>query len=581
MELTPLQRILAFESEYVDISERGKDEYAYEMASWASGRALLETDVDDSSGEEESLRVYPVGINYCRRIISAVNGVVWGEWDDLSPARLFQPRFDVPNTKIKPKKEPGQDEQDGEKNPAPPLLEWGIRGLHDLSEMSEDMLAQLLFGEIDGNSIFSELMVGAISRGTASLYLPYDPVSGTFSASILPMSHTHYIWNDEGEVVEAIISKEKSLQEALAMHWTPSDAWRHQHPNVRADSNLVLTYWLHWTPVSFSAWIEDTPLYTMANPTMSIAGSFTPLPGFVPLFPLRLNRESDEWYGHADIEGVVDIVREINRVVADIGENINMTNTPLVWFLDCQPDGGTKTGGYLQRLGNHTVLMLHGSSDRAAVGSVERQAMPNDTAKYIDILVRFLEDTGYLPAPAMGRGATSSTSGVALQTEMRPLVDVARDHRRIFNTLARDVVSYVSAVASGISIYGQRNRVVGRVWDIGPVDVTTLRRRYYTGYHQTLMKDKIAERDGIINEVINYLEHPVGALRRLGREDPEGDWEKIKEFQEWKVATNTPPMLPGQIPGQAQEGKPGRPPPSAAKKANAAPQQASKSSSKA
>lgn len=566
---TPLQRILDFEAEYVQIGNESKDSYAKLMADWSSGQALQELDVDEEGGEEEAIRVYPVGVNYCQRVVSAVSGVTWGEWDQQRPARVFLPQFDVPNTREKASGAETDKRSEGSPISQADLpLEWGLRGLRQQSDTVRDMLLRVLFGEIKGNSVFSEWLEGAVSRGTASLYLPYQYRTGRFSASVLPLQYVHYMWDDNGVISEAAITKSKTIYEAQQMGWLPTPDWIRSRSYLGLSTPDRVVYWEHWTPWSYSTWIEDQMLEAMPNPTMGMRGLGGLEQGIIPLFPLRLNRPADEWYGHSDIEASIDICREINRVTADIGENVNMSNVPLIWFLNCSPDGSSKTDGdYLQRVGKHTVLMLKGDPQGAKVGSIERPVLPPDTAKYLEALVQFLEDTGLLPGPVLGRVRGTQTSGVALQTEMRPIIDVARRHRVQVEQVLQDVVGYMLSVAAATNLDGRRNMIAGRVWGVTRADVETLVPRFYVGFAPLLPKDMIAERDGIISEVINFLEYPENALRRLGREDPAGDWEKIKEFQEWKSQLAT--QVQGQIPGQAQPGKPGQLQPDPVKRNNA------------
>jgi hypothetical protein len=204
----------------------------------------------------------------------------------------------------------------------------------------------------------------------------------------------------------------------------------------------------------------------------------------------------------------------------------------------------------------------------------------------LDTLIQFLEDTGLLPGPVLGRVKGTQTSAVALQTEMRPIIDVARKHRIELEQTLQDVIHYILTIARATNLEGQRNRIVGKVWGVTQSDADDLTSRFYVGYAPLLPKDATAERDGIIAEVVNMLEYPENALRRLGREDPVGDWEKIREYQEWKsnlgiqgqMAINEQQALlnppPGQVPGQQQPGAQGRPAASPQKKEHASPQQA-------
>jgi hypothetical protein len=573
---TPLTRILEFEAEYVHLGAdaASRDEYADSMQQWYTGEALRDTDIDEDSGDMEPRRLYPIGVNYCKQIVRSLTGTILGEWDEEEPPRVFQPRINAPPIKgngidwkertkrlrsqagvTEDEDEESDDDTEEAEETKAKNPDWGNIRLRELAEDGEDLLSQVLFGDVRGNQIFSQLIEAAGISGTASLYMPYDTVTGQFKASVLPLQYVHYLWDDTGEIVEAAITRTKTAEEAMRMGWRPTREWSMNQGLMGIDRGNV-QIWDYWTPFHYELWADDQILRRLPNPTVSLRG-MAMMPGTIPLFPLRYNQDASEWYGTADIEPAIDLVKEINRIVADVGDNVNTTNVPLVYFLNCTPDGGSRTGGYLQQIGRNSVLMLHGDP-AAKVGTVERPTLPNDTAKYIDILIQFLQDTALLPGPVLGRVKGTQTSAVALQTEMRPIIDVSRKHRISINETMVAAGNYVLNVAAGSNLQGNRNQVSGRIWNMNAMDASRLRSRVSFSFKRMLPRDAMAERDGIIAEMNNFLEEPVNAMRRLGRPDPEATMGIVADFWEWKTALNLNGQKIGQVAGQGQPGAPGK-----------------------
>lgn len=288
-----------------------------------------------------------------------------------------------------------------------------------------------------------------------------------------------------------------------------------------------------WTEDAFQEWEGDVCVNQGVNPY-----------NHIPVSHIVNRPLMTSYFGMSDIEDSVPMNREVNFKFSDNSEIIDYHSAPVTVLFGAQVNnlerGANKVWGGMPKDGKVETLSL-GDNLGASVNHIQ------------ETKESMFEVTG-IPAYALGKERSiSNTSGVALQIEYMPLLEVtgvkrimyAKGIRQVCRTLLlmgvyHNLIQIPTSVKGAGIINAQGNDVPDVSTTNGDTsstassndtntaantvikDANVIRRMFYdvsTRFPSCLPKDKILELEQLQLEMQLKLENRLGALKRLGREN--------------------------------------------------------------
>jgi len=286
----------------------------------------------------------------------------------------------------------------------------------------------------------------------------------------------------------------------LARLWRVASKYRLDAPSAsalygiapRAETAEVVEV---WTARDFALWVDDAVIDRKPNPY-----------GFIPFVIYPNLREPKKFWGVSDLVSVMEPQRELNRAISQLSRILELSGNPIAVLENVEESEDIAVApGAVWNIPEDAKAYLLDLLQGGGVGL---------HMDYINLLYRALHDLSESPRVAFGQ-TERDLSGVALETELQPLLQKVRRKRLI-----------------RASAYSQRNRMALRliekylgedfgdcslrvVW--GPMLPYDLAKT--VANEQTLVQSGIHSRRRAMDE--------------LGVEDPE------MEFQKWLEERST------------------------------------------
>lgn len=178
-----------------------------------------------------------------------------------------------------------------------------------------------------------------------------------------------------------------------------------------------------WTKRDFELWIDDIQVEKKPNPY-----------GFIPFIIYPNLREPKKFWGISDLQPIMEPQRELNRAVSQLSRILELSGNPIAVLENVEEseDIAVRPGAVWNIPQDAKAYLL----DLLEGGGVQLHI------DYINLLYRILHDVSESPRAAFG-GTERDLSGVALELELRPLLQKVR-RKRLIRT----------------AVYNQRNRLI-------------------------------------------------------------------------------------------------------------------------
>jgi hypothetical protein len=195
-----------------------------------------------------------------------------------------------------------------------------------------------------------------------------------------------------------------------------------------------------WREASYRVLVDDRPVYEGMNPY-----------GFIPYVIFPNTPQPHAFWGVSDLADILEINRALDRRLSVLAQILELSGNPVTVLENVTGAQGVNVApGALWELPENAKAYL---LDLLAGGSVEQHL------KYIEALYRIMDDLAEMPRMSFGE-AGQARSGVALQTQLQPIVQKTNRKRLIWSS----VVQRRSALAA-------RLLVSHAALDLGPYTV--------------------------------------------------------------------------------------------------------------
>lgn len=244
-----------------------------------------------------------------------------------------------------------------------------------------------------------------------------------------------------------------------------------------------------WTSSHFTLTVGDRELLRAANPY-----------GFIPFVHIPNARPANEFWGISDLKDVAPLNRELNERMSDMADVIRFHSDPPVIFKGVSEHSNLAVGP-------GTVWDV---PEGAGVELLEWRGQAPAVQEHIERVMRALHDVAETPKTAFGDSGRL-LSGVALETELQPLIQKTLRKRTWWNAGLR-----------------RRNRYILRIAELkGLGSFAPYRARVI--WPPLLPSDSEAEVHNNVALVSAGLRSHRTAMDRLGEESPEAELERIEE----------------------------------------------------
>jgi len=181
-----------------------------------------------------------------------------------------------------------------------------------------------------------------------------------------------------------------------------------------------------WTVQDFELWLDNERVESKPNPY-----------GFIPFVIYPNLREPKQFWGISDLAQLMLPQRELNRAMSQLSKILELSGNPIAVLENVEEseDIAVKPGAVWNIPEDARAYLL----DLLQGGGV------NLHIEYVNLLYRILHDISESPRSAFG-GNERQLSGIALETELQPLLQKVR-RKRLIRTAA----------------YNQRNRLILRL----------------------------------------------------------------------------------------------------------------------
>jgi len=244
-----------------------------------------------------------------------------------------------------------------------------------------------------------------------------------------------------------------------------------------------------WTAEELALTVDDREVVRTANPY-----------GFIPFVHIPNARPANEFWGVSDLKDVIPLNRELNERMSDMADIIRFHSDPPVVFKGVSEHSDLAVGP-------GTVWDVPEGAD---VELLEWRGQAPAVSDHIERVMRALHDVAETPKTAFGDSGRL-LSGVALETELQPLIQKTLRKRAWWNAGLR-----------------QRNRYLLRIAELnGLGSFAPYRSRVI--WPPLLPADSEVEVRNNVALVSAGLRSRRTAMDRLGEESPEAELRRIDE----------------------------------------------------
>lgn len=468
----------------------------------------------------------PLGINRFKSIVDKHANYLWGEWKN----NLFEWRV----TPL------GREDMD-------PVT---LQDAQDYATRIKLFLQQQLGTGLD--DILWQASKNSGIYGDGVLEVHYDEVfRRVVVESILP-EYFHAMWeiSNMRNLVEVIVAYPIDRAMALETYGTSGNdqflGYTAINPHYLPGIGVL---WKRWSTSNFQVWVDDVNVYNSPNPYMPIDNAGNYYPGIIPFIHIKNMPGGADYWGYSDGENVLQLIDELNRRMADIGDIVSTHAHPIVALSNFS--------------GQVTDLPIGPDAvwDLGRDGKAERLEGIGPTPElmaYIEAVKKEMHETASMPETAYGSksGSASHSSGLALAMAMMPVVERAREKRIYWRAALRKLAQmtfYLYAVRDP-AILEAAGLTYGRViqFDIDSV------------FADVLPKEQLQTVNEAVALFSNNLRSQYRALEDLGEDDIPAEIERIKQDMALKAQMGAPSMpaeggTAGQNSDQGVGGSPGLP----------------------
>lgn len=251
-------------------------------------------------------------------------------------------------------------------------------------------------------------------------------------------------------------------------------------------------------------WTKDRVVVTQGEKVLyDIPNKYKVIP-FVQIRNYPIAGRSD---GVGDLEDLIPLNTELNLKKSDVSEIIDYHSAPITVVF----------GAKVSQLERGANKVWGGLPKDAKVQNLELNSDLGASADYIDDLKGAMHDIGGVPKGALGgEQAISNTSGVALQFVNMPLIE----RNKIKKSETKYGIEYANKL---ILLMAKEEGLIDMPSEVTP-------KEFYTTeviIPDNLPKDTLIELQEIETEMRLGIESKIGAMKRLGKEDPEDTLEQI------------------------------------------------------
>ena len=246
-----------------------------------------------------------------------------------------------------------------------------------------------------------------------------------------------------------------------------------------------------WTAGDLQLWVGDALAQEKPNPY-----------GVIPFILFPNLREPKKFWGLSDVPPLVEPSRELNRAISQLSMILELSGNPIAVLegVERAEDIAVQPGAVWELPEQARAYLL----DLLQGGGIKLHV------DFIDLIYRSLHDISEAPRISFGDNPRS-LSGVALEMELSPLLQRVRRKRLIRS-----------------AVYKTRNEMVLRLLE-KRTGVTYLPVKQRILWGPLLPQD----RSRLVKEQQTLVETGIQSRRRamenLGIEDPDAEWERMKE----------------------------------------------------
>jgi hypothetical protein len=156
--------------------------------------------------------------------------------------------------------------------------------------------------------------------------------------------------------------------------------------------------------------------------------------GEIPIIHIKNHSVPGEYYGLGDMDGIIDLNREMNEKATDVSDTINYHAAPVTVIT------GAKVGS-LERSARN---IWSGLPPDAKVFNLQLEGDLGASLRYMEFVKKAMLEIAQVPEGSLGTmQPISNTSGVALHTQYQPLVEKTNRKRTFYEPGLEDVNYFV------------------------------------------------------------------------------------------------------------------------------------------
>lgn len=352
-------------------SWEGRKQLYSKWQKYFDGTVFDEALVEETSPGEDTVKLYPVGINLARAVCLAHADAMFGEFEEEVVS--FLPRMDDPA---------------------------------DNTDVVASKIASGILTE-SGSSLLWELELDRLVYGGCALMI--TPSAGAVKWSRIQLPTFYPVWDPEdvNSLLEAYLVYDITREQAKARY------------NYNTDRDTVSRI-DHWTRFRHESKIDGKRIDQFSGANIW---------GVVPIEYIPRIRTTD-WYGDSLVDDLIEPMDEINGRVADIADSINYNCHPVRYGINL-PRSFDSTNYPLEPNAMWDLGDVIGNSPAPQVGMLEaKNPVPEAAFKHIDWLYDWSLSSSFLPSVALGSDSGGSQrSGITVELRLQAMVRAIRRSR--------------------------------------------------------------------------------------------------------------------------------------------------------
>jgi hypothetical protein len=331
--------------------------------------------MEAGADESEAPLMYPVGINLVKMLALAQTDSLFGEWEDQI-VKFEVRQDDVPDA---------------------------------ASEAAISLLGKIVLGSELNSALWEVELDRNVYGGGAFKVSPALKTPGFVKWSRIPLENFFPIFDPE--------DPNQMLEVYSVLQMTPEMARLKYGYEASVE---IVTRVEHWTPFAYENWLDGRRIdaYSGVNPW-----------GFVPFVYIPRLR-SNNWFGDALTEDIIQSQDELNGRLADTGDAINYNAHPVKWGINLPKAFNTRNFPVGPNAMWDAGRQI-GTNPPPQISLLEaKNPVPQGLFDYITFLYDWSRTSSFSPPIAFGEdNGGGQRSGATLEIRMWPLVKAVRRSR--------------------------------------------------------------------------------------------------------------------------------------------------------